>query len=247
MAVKPHFAPNHEVDVPRKAKLSQAIAHGGQRCHWCGEDPLYVAYHDLTWGRPVQRPRELFMKLCLDGQQAGLSWITILKKEQNFFEAFAHFDPHQILKMTARELSQLKNNPGIIRSQLKIESIVRNSRAYVGFLERGEHFGEFMWSFVDGRPSPRTQRPPTKIPTQTKESEAMSKALKHHGFNFVGPTICYAFMQAVGMVNDHLVSCPSYGPCDELAMGFRFSKLPDAPAQLGQHVIAAQNLATLKP
>lgn len=180
-----------------------------QRCPWCGTDPLYVHYHDNIWGRPVADADELFEKLCLDGQQAGLSWITILRKQESYRAAFDQFDAEKIVRYDDARVEALLQNPGIIRNRLKVNSIIRNARAYLAFAERGESFSAFLWSFVDGRPIINTPENLSQVPAVTPEAEAMSRALRKLDFNFVGPTICYAFMQAVGMVNDHLIGCPA--------------------------------------
>ena len=177
------------------------------RCAWVSDDPLYRDYHDNVWGRPVYDPLELFAKLCLDGQQAGLSWITILKKQQNYYAAFANFEPEKIAQFDDEKIEELMQNSGIVRNRLKVNSIIRNAKGYLKYTEQGGDFSTFLWSFVGGKPIVNQFTSMTDIPTQTSESEAMSKALKKLGFNFVGPTICYAFMQAVGMVNDHVLSC----------------------------------------
>ncbi|GIU35028.1 DNA-3-methyladenine glycosylase I [Shewanella schlegeliana] len=181
------------------------------RCGWVGNDPLYQEYHDKVWGRPVFDSQELFAKLCLDGQQAGLSWITILKKQPNYEAAFAHFDPKIIATFDDEKIEQLLQNPGIVRNRLKVNSIIRNAKGYIAYIEQGNDFSEFLWSFVGGSPKVNHFTSMDELPAQTPESEAMSKALKKLGFNFVGPTICYAFMQAVGMVNDHTTDCFCYG------------------------------------
>ncbi|MEL4244811.1 DNA-3-methyladenine glycosylase I [Shewanella xiamenensis] len=184
------------------------------RCNWVSDDPLYREYHDKVWGRPVYDSKELFAKLCLDGQQAGLSWITILKKQQNYEQAFADFEPTVIATFDDAKVEELMNNPGIVRNRLKIHSIIRNAKGYLAYTAAdGKDFSEFLWSFVGGKPLVNQFTSMSQVPAQTPESEAMSKALKKLGFNFVGPTICYAFMQAVGMVNDHLVDCISYQAC----------------------------------
>lgn len=178
------------------------------RCPWCGEAPDYVAYHDHVWGRPEADPQRLFEKLCLDGQQAGLSWLTILRKQDGYRRAFADFDPQQLVHYTEADVERLMDDPGIVRNRLKIQSVVRNARAWEQMREEGEDPAAFLWSFVGGRPLIRTPQTMADIPTESEESRAMSRALKQRGFNFVGPTICYAFMQAVGMINDHLTGCP---------------------------------------
>lgn len=192
-----------------------------KRCPWCGDDPVYVHYHDTQWGRPVLDDRELFEKLCLDGQQAGLSWITILRKQSGYREAFHQFDPDRIARMTEADELRLMQHKGIIRNRLKIRSIVQNARAFLALREQGHHFSEWLWRFVDGQVIVNRWTNMQAVPTQTPESMAMSKALKRAGFSFVGPTICYAFMQAVGMVNDHLVTCNAHQACldDALRLG----------------------------
>lgn len=183
------------------------------RCPWCGEDPLYQDYHDNVWGRPVYDDRELFEKLCLDGQQAGLSWITILRKQQTYREAYDGFDPRKIVAYDQAKCDALMQNSGIIRNRLKIQSIIKNATGFLEFERQGESFSDFLWSFVDGRPVTNHFRSMDEVPTETEASRAMSKALKKRGFTFVGPTICYAFMQAVGMVNDHLTDCAQWEDC----------------------------------
>lgn len=182
-----------------------------KRCGWVSDDALYQDYHDNVWGRPVYDSQELFAKLCLDGQQAGLSWITILKKQANYERLFANFDPVIIATFDEAKVEKLLQDPGIIRNRLKVNSIIRNAKAYLAFVEKGEDFSAFLWSFVGGKPKVNHFKVLSELPAQTSESEAMSKALKKLGFNFVGPTICYAFMQAVGMVNDHTQDCFRYG------------------------------------
>ena len=187
------------------------------RCPWCGTDPLYVHYHDTVWGRPEYDNQALFEKLCLDGQQAGLSWITILRKQESYRQAYAGFDPEQIVRFDEDDIARLLADPGIIRNRLKVHSIIRNARCFLALRDQGISFSEFLWQFVDGRPIQNWWQALAEIPVTTPESEAMSKALKKAGFNFVGPTIVYAFMQATGMVNDHLVSCHTHTECRQLA------------------------------
>ncbi|MBE8166750.1 MAG: DNA-3-methyladenine glycosylase I [Shewanella sp.] len=177
------------------------------RCGWVSDDPLYMAYHDNVWGRAVYDPLELFEKLCLDGQQAGLSWITILKKQVNYQAAFANFNPVEIAEFDESKVETLMQDKGIVRNRLKVNSIIKNAKAYLAFVEQGGDFAKFLWDFVGGQPIVNQFTSPAEVPAQTAESEAMSKALKKMGFNFVGPTICYAFMQACGLVDDHLVEC----------------------------------------
>jgi len=186
-------------------KSAQAI------CPWVTiTDPIYVEYHDNEWGRPVYDSIELFEKLCLDGQQAGLSWITILKKKQGYRDAFCNFDPYLISQLSPEYLEKQLENKDIVRNRLKVNSIVKNANGYIKLEKEGVDFSEYLWSFVGGSPIVNEFLDMSEVPTQTKESQAMSKSLKKNGFNFVGPTICYAFMEAVGMVNDHLLNCPCY-------------------------------------
>jgi len=185
-------------------------------CPWVTlSDPVYVAYHNEEWGRPVYDSVELFEKLCLDGQQAGLSWITILKKKQGYRDAFCDFDPYKIVLLTPEYLERQLENTSIVRNRLKVSSIVKNANGYIQLQKEGVDFSEYLWSFVGGQPIINQYLEMGEVPTQTAESLAMSKALKKRGFNFVGPTICYAFMEAVGMVNDHLLNCPCHAQCNE--------------------------------
>jgi len=174
------------------------------RCAWCGTDPLYVAYHDTEWGVPEYDARALWEKLVLDGFQAGLAWITILKKREAFRAAFDGFDPDRVAAYGAADRARLMADAGIVRSGAKIDATIRGARVFVEMRDRGEDFSGWLWSFVDGKP---IQNLSIDRPTQTPESVAMAKALKARGFGFCGPVIVYAFMQATGMVNDHLVSC----------------------------------------
>lgn len=183
------------------------------RCGWCGTDELYCQYHDDEWGVPVYDDQKMFEFLTLEGAQAGLSWITVLRKREAYRKAFDNFDPVKIARYSEARKARLLQNPGIIRNRLKIESVVRNARAYLDMQEKGESFSEFLWQFVDGKPQQNRRRTLADIPASTPESDAMSKALKKRGFNFVGTTICYAHMQATGMVNDHLISCHRYNDC----------------------------------
>jgi DNA-3-methyladenine glycosylase I len=178
-----------------------------QRCPWCGSDALYVRYHDEEWGVPVYDERRLFEMLTLEGAQAGLSWLTVLRKRENYRDAFDDFDPERIARYTDARIATLLDNPGIIRNRLKVQSTVRNARALLALKDAGTSFPELLWSFTGGGTKQNTFTSLSELPARTAESDAMSKALKKLGFNFVGSTICYAFMQAVGMVNDHLVSC----------------------------------------
>ncbi len=177
------------------------------RCPWPGEDPLYVAYHDEEWGVPERDARALFEKLLLDGFQAGLSWITILRKREAFRRAFDGFDPERMARYRPARLARLMADPGIVRNRAKIAASVASARAFLRFREAEGSFARFLWGFVGGEPRVNRFRSVRQVPAETAESRAMSKALRERGFGFVGPTICYAFMQATGMVNDHLVTC----------------------------------------
>jgi len=177
------------------------------RCTWAGTDPLMVAYHDREWGVPVHDDRKLFEMLVLEGAQAGLSWTTILKKRENYREAFLHFDPAAVARMDSRSIRRLLANEGIVRNRLKIEAAVANARAVLQTQEEVGSLDRFFWEFVGGRPRQNRWRSLRELPPSTPESVAMSTALRRRGFRFVGPTICYAFMQAVGMVNDHTRDC----------------------------------------
>lgn len=178
-----------------------------QRCSWCGDNPLYVDYHDREWGVPLRDERALFELLTLEGAQAGLSWLTILKKREGYRSAFARFVPETVAKFGARDVRRLMSDEGIVRNRLKIESTISNAKALLALPKAGVTLSHLVWSFVDRRPIQNRFRSLAKIPTETPTSKAMSKALKKHGFRFVGPTTCYAFMEAAGLVNDHLVSC----------------------------------------
>ncbi|WP_269514695.1 DNA-3-methyladenine glycosylase I [Brevundimonas subvibrioides] len=177
------------------------------RCAWCGTDPLYVAYHDTEWGVPEYDARALWEKLVLDGFQAGLSWITILKKREAFRAAFDGFDPDRVAAYGENDRARLMADAGIVRSGAKIDATIRGARVFVEMRDRGEDFADWLWSFVDGRPVQTTPSTMAGVPTQTDQSVAMSKALKARGFKFCGPVIVYAFMQATGMVNDHVAGC----------------------------------------
>ncbi|MGH9262568.1 MAG: DNA-3-methyladenine glycosylase I [Acidimicrobiales bacterium] len=179
------------------------------RCSWAAGNELMADYHDREWGVPVRDDRELFAKLVLDGFQAGLSWAIILRKRADFLRAFDGFDPAKMARYRAPRVRRLLNDPGIVRNRLKVEAAVTNAKAFQRYQETGQ-FGAFLWDFVGGAPRQSRRRTLRQIPAQSRESERMSRALSQLGFRFVGPTICYAFMQAVGMVNDHLVTCFRY-------------------------------------
>jgi DNA-3-methyladenine glycosylase I len=177
------------------------------RCGWCGVDPLYVRYHDREWGVPLRNDRKLFEFLVLEGAQAGLSWITILRKRDAYRRAFERFDPNVVARYDARRVRALLADPGIVRNRLKVESAIKNARAFLEVQEEFGSFSEYQWRFVDGEPIVSRFRTLKQIPPRTRVSDAFSKDLRQRGFSFVGSTIVYAHMQAVGMVNDHLVSC----------------------------------------
>lgn len=179
-------------------------------CPWCGDDPLYRNYHDTEWGVPEYDRHALFECLMLEGAQAGLSWITVLRKREHYREAFHGFDPVKMSQYDDRYREKLMANAGIIRNRLKIESATRNAVALLKMEQEGEDFSNFLWQFVGGKPQVNRFSSMQQVPSRTDTSDAMSKALKKKGFTFVGTTICYAFMQATGMVNDHLTSCPRH-------------------------------------
>ncbi len=180
------------------------------RCTWAGTDPLYVIYHDTEWGVSVHDDRKLFEMLILEGAQAGLSWITILRKRENYRKAFHRFDAKRISRYTNRDIVRLMKNEGIVRNRLKIEATVLNAKAFLAVQKEFGSFDKYIWQFVGGIPMRNRRRSHKELPTSTAESDAMSKDLKKRGFKFVGSTICYAFMQATGMVDDHVSSCFRY-------------------------------------
>ena len=186
------------------------------RCEWTGSDPLMVEYHDLEWGVPLHDDQKLFEFLILEGMQAGLSWMTILRKRENFREAFAGFDPRKVAQFDEQMIEKLMANSGIIRNRQKIEAAVRNAKSFLLIQKEFGSFDAYIWRFVDGKPQVNSWKKINEIPAQTERSEAMSKDLKKRGFNFVGPTICYAHMQATGMVNDHTMDCFRYLECQQI-------------------------------
>ncbi|MBV4414492.1 DNA-3-methyladenine glycosylase I [Enterobacteriaceae bacterium YMB-R22] len=178
-----------------------------QRCGWVTQDPLYICYHDKEWGIPQTDGKKLFEMLCLEGQQAGLSWITVLKKREHYRRCFHRFDPQTVALMQQAEVEKLLLDASIIRHRGKLDAIITNAKAYLAMEARGENFAHFVWSFVQNTPQVNQFTSLSDIPVATSASEALSKALKKRGFKFVGPTICYSFMQACGLVNDHLTTC----------------------------------------
>jgi DNA-3-methyladenine glycosylase I len=186
-----------------------------ERCPWAGSDPLYIAYHDEEWGVPNTDARALFEKLVLEGFQAGLAWITILRKRAAFRAAFDNFDAEVMARYGKRKIDSLLKDAGIVRHRGKIEAAISNARAFLE-LEEGPGFSKFLWSFVDDTPKQNAYRRMAEIPSETEQSRALSKALKQRGFRFCGPTTLHAMMQSVGMVNDHLVNCPRHADCGKL-------------------------------
>lgn len=182
------------------------------RCPWAGTDPLYIHYHDTEWGVPVYDDRKLFEFLTLEGAQAGLSWITVLKKRENYRKAFADFDPKKVARFTPKKIEALLQNEGIVRNRLKLESTVTNAQAFLKVVKEFGSFQSYQWQFVKGKPLQNNRKTLKDIPATSPESDAFSKDLKKRGFRFVGSTIIYAHMQAVGMVNDHLTTCFRYDP-----------------------------------
>jgi DNA-3-methyladenine glycosylase I len=178
-----------------------------KRCWWCGEDLLYQAYHDKEWGVPVHDDRDLFEFLCLEGAQAGLSWITILRKREHYRLVFDQFDVNKIARYDEAKIGTLLGDAGIVRNKLKVNGFVKNARAYLKLREQGLSLDDYLWGFVDGVPIQNNWQIPKQVPANTPISDAMAKDLKKRGFTFVGTTICYAFMQAAGLVNDHLSHC----------------------------------------
>lgn len=181
-----------------------------KRCAWVNDDPLYIEYHDKEWGVPIYDERLLFEFLNLEGMQAGLSWLTILKKRENYRACFKNFDAAAIVKYSPQKIEKLLENPGIIRNRLKVQSIVTNAQAFLRFKKEQGNFAEYLWDFVDGKPMINHWREAKQIPAKNLISDQLSKDLKKRGFKFIGSTICYAFMQAVGMVNDHTMDCFRY-------------------------------------
>ncbi|MFO1172927.1 MAG: DNA-3-methyladenine glycosylase I [Hyphomicrobiaceae bacterium] len=191
-----------------------------ERCPWAGSDPLYVAYHDTEWGVPKTDERALFEKLVLEGFQSGLSWITILRKRENFRKAFHGFDPVRIVRYGDKDVARLMQDEGIVRNRLKVAATIDNARAYLKLAEtRG--LASLIWEMAGGKPQQNAHRSMQDVPAETPVSKAISKELKRRGFRFVGPTTIYAFMQSMGMVNDHLVGCPSHATCAALAKRFK--------------------------
>ena len=191
------------------------------RCTWCGTDPLYVAYHDTEWGRPETDSRALWEKLILDGFQAGLAWITILRKRDAFRAGFEGFDPARVARYGEAEITRLLGDPGIVRHRGKIEATIGNAKAWLEIEER-EGFARFLWQFYDFTPRQNRWESMAEVPAETPESREMSKALKAAGFRFCGPTIVYAFAQACGLVNDHVIGCPQHADCAAEAARVRF-------------------------
>jgi DNA-3-methyladenine glycosylase I len=199
--------------------MSKALLHddGLHRCPWARQDPLYVAYHDEEWGVPEYDDRALYEKLVLDGFQAGLSWITILRKRDNFRRAFDQFLPEKIARYAPKKVERLMQDESIVRNRMKIEGAVASARAYLAVMEKEQGFATLLWGFLDGTPKTNRFRSTSQVPAETALSRTISKELARRGFKFCGPTIVYAFMQAVGMVNDHLMICHRHEACAQLA------------------------------
>lgn len=197
--------------------MEKEVSPGLVRCGWCGNDPLYIQYHDTEWGVPVTDDRSLFEFLVLEGAQAGLSWITILRKRENYRLAFDNFDPVKVADYNEAKIDQLMDDPGIIRNRRKIEAAVHNGRLFLKVQEEFGSFAEYLWSFVNYRPIQNKWATLKEIPVQTVESQNLSQDLQKRGFKFVGPTICYSLMQAVGMVNDHLADCFRHAEVSDLS------------------------------
>jgi DNA-3-methyladenine glycosylase I len=199
-----------KINIVKKRKSSsppRQLVSSKQRCAWVTDDPLYIDYHDKEWGVPIYDDRLLFEFLILEGAQAGLSWITVLKKRENYRSCFDNFDPEVIARYSKQKIEKLLKNPGIIRNRLKVESVVTNAKVYLQVVNEYKNFSNYIWSFTDGEPINNNRKQLKHVPTKTVISDNMSKDLKKRGFKFVGSTICYAFMQAVGMVNDHTINC----------------------------------------
>jgi DNA-3-methyladenine glycosylase I len=203
------------------AKRKSAAAVEVVRCPWGGiDEPIYARYHDIEWGVPKADDRAMFEKMVLEGFQSGLSWLTILKKRDNFRKAFHNFEPERIARYGARDIARLMDDAGIVRNRLKVEATIDNAKALLK-LQKRTSLAAFLWGFLDGRPQINEHQSFKSVPAETPTSKAISKALKAEGFRFVGPTTVYAFMQATGMVNDHLVSCHRHGPCADLQRRFK--------------------------
>jgi DNA-3-methyladenine glycosylase I len=188
-----------------------------KRCEWAGSDPLYIEYHDTEWGVPLHEDGKIFEMLVLEGAQAGLSWLTVLRKRENYRKAFDNFDPWKVAKYDREKFQKLLATEGIIRNKLKITSAIQNARAFLKVQKEFGSFDSYIWQFVGGKPIRNSWKSLSELPAQTMESEAMSKDLKRRGFSFVGPSICYAHMQATGMVNDHLVTCFRYKEVERMS------------------------------
>ena len=196
--------------APREQTRNQGSSPVKSRCAWCGDDPLYMAYHDREWGVPLHDDRRLFEMLILEGAQAGLSWLTILRKREAYRRAFDQFDMHKVAQFDAARKAELLGDAGIVRNRLKIEAAVRNARAALRVVEEFGSLDRYLWQLVGGTPTQNARRTLKELPASTPESDAMSRDLRRRDFTFVGSTICYAFMQSVGIVNDHMVGCYRY-------------------------------------
>lgn len=207
MATRKRATTTAPTKAPKKERAKAPVDTSRSRCGWSGSDPLMVAYHDEEWGQPSHDDVHLFEMLTLEGAQAGLSWSTILNKREGYRRAFAGFDPRKVAKFGSRDVERLMKDPGIVRNRLKIESTIDNAKAVLELQREGTSLDTFLWSFVSGRPIDGRRKTMGDLPAKTPESDAMSKALKKRGFRFVGSTICYALMQACGLVDDHIATC----------------------------------------
>lgn len=207
-----------------------------KRCAWSGSDPLYIKYHDKEWGKPVRDDQTLFEFLVLESAQAGLSWITVLRKRENYRKVFANFDPVKVAKFTDKKVLSLLQNPGIIRNEMKIRAAINNAQRFLEVQEEFGSFSNYIWAFVDYQPINGKRKTSKQIPATTPVSDALAKDMKRRGFKFLGSTTLYAHMQATGMVNDHLVSCPCYNCPVHFLSGRKFLKLAGAPDEKGNPV-----------
>jgi DNA-3-methyladenine glycosylase I len=206
-------------EITHRYKLFSCVSQFSMnsRCEWCGSDPLYIAYHDDEWGVPVHDDRHLFEMLLLEGAQAGLNWLTILRKRENYRKAFDAFNPKKIAAYSQRDIQRLLTDSGIVRNRLKIESAIKNARGVLDIIQEFGSLSSFLWRYVNNSPQQNAWNSLSELPTRTEQSDMMSNDLKKRGFNFIGSTICYAFMQSVGMVNDHIVGCFRYAEVKKMA------------------------------
>lgn len=203
--------------IKQRKKTAERSSKKIARCDWCGDDPLYQDYHDKEWGRPEYDDKVLFEFILLEGAQAGLSWITILRKREGYRKAFADFNPEKIARFSEKKIAKLKQDASIIRNELKIRSAITNAQAYLALCEERGSLSNYLWDFVDGKPIQNRFKNMEQVPAKTALSDLIAKEMKQRGFKFFGSTICYAYMQSMGLVNDHLSSCFAYNECKKLA------------------------------